>query len=45
MVHRNWNPRAFMLIYIDLKKNNNKIAKLFVQAPKPRNLWKLKCCS
>lgn len=42
MVHRNWNPRAFMLIYTVLKKNNNKMAKLFVQTPKTR---KSKCCS
>lgn len=37
MVHRNWNPRAFILIYPVLRKNNNnKMAKLFVQAPKTR---------
>lgn len=33
MVHRNWNLRAFLLIYTVLEKNNNKMAKLFVQAP------------
>lgn len=36
MLHRNWNPRAFMLICTVFKNNNKKMAKLFVEAPKPR---------